>query len=494
MDAREKYQALAIAELWASLFIRSKALCVMATGSGKTWVFSKFIKMAKKKKYDFSCLVLVNQVRLVEQAVKSINEVSGEDLCSIYCHSLGEKDMSKVATVGTIQSIFNYPKRFNLIIVDEAHTLSKRHLDFIKRCREINPRLKVMGFTATPFNKDGLIYGEGKFFEKLDYQLSIEKIRDMGFLVPYTLKSSKDKFDVSKLKKYGNDYRQKELDELTKDEKKIYAQVEDMMSRVGDRKKIVILCINIRHSEMISEAISCYEDCIVQHSKIKESRLGDFEKGSVRFLASVNQVSEGYDFPLVDCIVFMRPTRSPRFMVQAVGRGLRIADGKKNCLVLDYGDVFMHCGTPDKPVIFEKESKSSGKKAEVKATIKVCPSCQAYVGVSFEICDCGHKFKAEVNLKKLNEKPSLSLGFVQTPRQMLVSAIKYEPEYVARSGRVTPRVTFFTSYGKKHTYLFSEKQKNWFEWKSQGGRVPPKTISLDDPYKTFPKITMNYGE
>lgn len=489
---------MVLSKLWAALYYSKNALCVCPTGSGKTRIFGELLKIGVDRKLAFKALVVVHRVSLVNQTVEALNKILDANV-TIYCETLQRKDLSGQIIVSTFQSLIKsenvFSQFFNLVILDEAHNLTFAVEESFEKLREVNDNLKVIGFTATPFSREGYIYGKAKFFEEISVTIPMSKMIEMGYLCPYTLKSSNKKFDLSEVAKPKrmDDYLLKELDKLTKDDQKIINQVEDMLLRVSDRKKIAILSINIDHCKKIAAAIRKYEDAVVQHSKVGNN-LSKYMESDTRFLVSVNQISEGFDFPAIDCVVFMRPTRSAKFMVQAVGRGLRVHEDKSDCLVLDYGDVFIHCGTPESPLVIERSYTNRQK--EVEPIVKACPECQAYVAKKDDKClECGHVFKTVTSLKNLNEKPSFDISFIQSPKERKVSYMKYEPDYISKStNRNVPRVIFYTDWGATYKYLFSDKQKSWFEWQSKGGKVKPDLIVLDDPTKRFPNVEMVFNE
>lgn len=490
------YQAMVLSRLWAALYQNTNCLVTLCTGAGKTRIFVELLKIGLERKPDFKALVIVHRVKLVKQTYDVIQSIIG-DKCTIFCESLKKKDMSGQIVVSTFQSFQrNTNRHFDLIIVDEAHNITLPLENAIAEMRELNPKLKVVGFTATPFGRDGYIYGTGKFFDEITVSLSMKEIRGLGHICDYTLKSSKDKFDMENVPtpkpSSMNDYLLKDLAELTKDDVKIANQVTDLMERTRDRKRIAVMAINIKHCEKIAYFIRQFEEVITQHSQGPDN-IDKYMESDVRFLVSVNQLSEGFDFPEIDCIAFMRPTRSAKFMIQAVGRGLRPHKDKKDCLVLDYGDVFIHCGTPENPVVIEKSYTNKNK--TVEPVVKACSECQAYNERKAKVCiDCGKEFKTVFSVDNLNEKPAYDISFIQSPKERIVNFMKFDKDYVTKSGRNVPRVAFYTDHGIIYKWLFTTKQINWFLWQSSGGVNKPKTIKLDDPSKRYPNVELVFNE
>ncbi len=224
----------------------------------------------------------------------------------------------------------------------------------------------------------------------------------------YQIFGSKHAYEVSEYLKGRGDFTESEINKILEQPKHV-EQVAEFIKICDhyNRKKVVILCANIDHAEKICEEIEKYEQCMIIHSKIKKphKRIEDYKKNHIRFCVSVMMLSEGTDIPQVDAIVYLRPTKSSRLMVQSAGRGLRLHEGKEFCLLLDYGHVFQNCGTPHRPII----PTNVGEKEENEPNfMRQCEAC-CYI---FDIRDtedkscpaCGHKNQtdrdAEKNLKK----------------------------------------------------------------------------------------------
>ena len=224
-----------------------------------------------------------------------------------------------------------------------------------------------------------------------------DMIRD-EYLCPYLFNGVSETFDSSKLTMTAGDYTAASLKSLRFDVEKIQAQVLDAESRLKDRKKCAWICIDTEHANLIKKNL---EDACIIHSKLskkeQEENLHRFEEGSAKHIISVAMISEGYDFPAIDAVILMRPTRSPNLYVQAVGRGLRLFPGKKNCLILDYGEVSKFLGSPNDPLIREP-----GQRRNMEPQTKECPECASPVFLASMTCpNCGHKFKPPKKDKNL---------------------------------------------------------------------------------------------
>jgi DNA repair protein RadD len=404
------YQLDAVDSIYRDFFIRSNVLCALATGSGKTEIMMAFIDRVFKVKPDFKVCILLNKVDLLSQTVRRFNaHFKGSISVSEFCGTTGIKNLSGQIVIATIQSIkeiqFN---KLHLCVIDEVHNFNQDdgfYLDFLKR----NP-CKVLGFTATPFRADGYIYGEGKFFEKITYELGVQKLIEDGFLVYPSMKESDLKFDTSQLSIRMGDYDIKQVNAMVSDEARVSAQVKDAVLRLANRKKCVWACASIEHAELVYSFIN--ESKTILHSKLsqdqRQAELKAFTKSDAKHLVFITIVSEGFDYPPIDAVILMRPTRSPNLYVQTVGRALRTAQDKKDALILDYGEVVRSCGPLHKPYV--KTGRVSKKeRKEEKEAFKKCPKCdELLLKEETECRACDHVFKKPI--PKLSEKPTESLN------------------------------------------------------------------------------------
>jgi len=392
------YQLEAVNALWGHLFKDNSALCVLPTGAGKTRIMTALVDKTISSPKELVVAVLMGRVDLVSQTEKVFREFLNPNLVGVWCGSLGRKEINKVI-VTSIQSadVTKLPVP-NLIIIDEVHRLNQEsgsYSRFIKHTMKENPKAKLVGFTATPFRESGLIYGENKTFKEIVYRKTMVEMISLGFLVPPVLKGSENEFDVSKLRVQAGEYRQDDVDALVRDRELCELQVKDALKRMIGRQTVAWACANIEHCNMVADVIMNYGETVTTvHSKLnkynREKNLGAFLGGQVNHVSFVSILSEGFDYPPIDCIVLMRPTRSPALYVQTVGRGLRPSRAKPNCLVLDYGQVIKTLGPLDNPRIHR-----TGRNTLEDAIddIKECPKCHTYIKCGVPECtECSYEW------------------------------------------------------------------------------------------------------
>lgn len=442
------YQLEAIEVTWKALFRSNTALLVMCTGLGKTLTIAGFCEKAFKAKPSLRVLFLVNKVSLAQQTSRVFSKLL--EGVGVFCGSLNSYSQERF-TVASVQSIAKADiKKFDLLIVDEAHRLDQRegsqYMQVIEKLRDLNSNLKIVGLTATPFRNDGYIFGPDKIFENITYSKDIMWAIDQGWLVKPSMKHTTERFVTSNLHTRMGDFDSSEVKALTLNKPKVEQQIEDAMPKLEGRRKVIWHCSCIEHAELVADTIP--EEAIVIHSKmnIKQRReeLSKFEDGDVRHLCFVMIVSEGYDYPPIDAVVLMRPTKSPVLYVQCIGRALRTAAEKDSCLVLDYGEVILNCGPLDRPYV-----KEAGSRSRVKPTdMKFCPKCLEYLETKIVECpSCGHSFKKEIDyMKKLSTRAKE--GKLFSDKTQVLEWIEVNPDrsnvsvYESKAGNTCLKFTF----------------------------------------------------
>lgn len=391
------YQQECVNTIWNDMFTSNRVLISLPTGSGKSVIFQKLIEKSIEKKPDIKIIILFNRVKLLKQIHERLSQyIPG---IGIYCSSLNRFDDTNII-VASIQSM-PHDKFFNLIIFDETHNLNDnegKYIDFISSAMSKNENIKMVGFTATPFRNDGYIFGEGKFWPKINYTKSILYMINKGYLVRPVCLQPDYLIDTSKLRITAGEYNQSDISQITSDEEYAKEQVIDALNRSIGRKKTIWFCSNIKHCELVKKILLSFGEWAVSvHSNLDDDQQNDdldlfMKNDEVKHLTFVSIVSEGFDYPPIDCVVLLRPTRSPVMMIQTIGRALRPSEGKENALILDYAQVVKELGPLTNPVV-KKQNKTAKKEQEKKPTQKVCKNCRAIVPIKEKICpNCNVEF------------------------------------------------------------------------------------------------------
>ncbi|HMO17588.1 MAG TPA: DEAD/DEAH box helicase [Oligoflexia bacterium] len=369
-------------------FRRSKApaVIVLPTGAGKSLIIAELARIARGR-----VLVLAHVKELVEQNYSKFGHYGLSS--GIYSAGLGRKESNEKVIFGSIQSVARADKSFfidfSLLVIDECHRVSleeeTQYQQVISELLTNRPDLCVLGLTATPFRIDsGWIYqyhhkgtlrsSEPRLFTKCIYELTLQRMIDEGYLTPpVQIDAPVASYDFSSLQipSGSNSYRLEDIEAILKDQKRITPViVQNIIELSKERKGVLIFTASIRHAkEILTYLPSSSSRLIVGDTpgSDRDEIVQGFKNGNFKYLVNVSVLTTGFDAPHVDLIAILRPTESVSLYQQIVGRGLRLYEGKKDCLILDYTgvphDIFS-------PRIGEKKPTEDSVPVEVK-----CPMC-----------------------------------------------------------------------------------------------------------------------
>lgn len=402
MELRQ-YQVDAIEAIYEHLRTRDDNPCaVLPTGSGKTPIIATLCKDAVLK-WGGRVIVLAHVKELLEQSLDKLRVMAPEMGLQVGIHSasLKRRDTEHSVLVAGIQSVYKRACEIgpiNLVIVDEAHLIPPsgdgRYLQFIRDARVVNPELRVIGFTATPYRMaSGMLCGPDNVLNKICYEVSIRDLIEQGYLSLLRSKVGKDELDFDSLHVRAGEFIESEVNEMMNKDELVDAACREIVKETETRRSVLIFGSSIAHAENIVSKlreITGAPVSIVTGSTILSERasiIDQFKSGHIRYLVNVNVLTTGFDAPNVDCVALVRPTKSPGLYYQACGRGFRLAPGKSDCLILDFGGNILRHGPVDAIRITEKGAGKGG------SPVRVCPECQEIVKIQVRVCPgCGFLF------------------------------------------------------------------------------------------------------
>ncbi|MCS0222902.1 DEAD/DEAH box helicase [Vibrio alginolyticus] len=330
------------------------AVIVLPTGAGKSLVIAELARLAKGR-----VLVLAHVKELVEQ---NHAKYEGYGLKgSIFSAGLGRKETDQQVVFASVQSVVrnldSFKNQFSLLVIDECHRVpddkNSSYQKVITHLRELNPGIKVLGLTATPYRLGmGWIYQyhtrgqvrteEPRFFRDCIFELPIRYLLDENFLTPARMMDAPVlSYDFSQLKPANTGrYKETEMDMVIDKAKRATPQiVEQIMQYAKERQGVMIFAATVRHAQEIHSLLPEGETEIVigdTPTPERDAIIQAFKNRQIKYLVNVSVLTTGFDAPHVDLIAILRPTESVSLYQQIVGRGLRLSDGKSECLVLDY--------------------------------------------------------------------------------------------------------------------------------------------------------------
>ncbi len=412
---------------------RDPIVVVLPTGAGKSLVIAELASIAKGR-----VLVLAHVKELVEQ-----NHLKYESYglkAGVYSAGLNKKESSQKVIFGSIQSVANaddsFFDDFTLLVIDECHRVGleaeSQYSQVIKKLREKNRAICVLGLTATPYRLGtGWIYNishkgvihtkEPRFFKQCVFELPLQYMIKNNYLTPpVKVDIPVTCYDFSELIEDGKSYTNAQIEELLKQQRRltplIVKNIIDITKQYN-RKGVMIFSSTVKHAQEILEALPEGDARIVigdTEDKERDQIIEDFKNKKFKYLVNVSVLTTGFDAPHVDVIAILRPTESVSLYQQIIGRGLRLDPSKKDCFILDYTGMKYDIYTPE---ISDKKVTKDSVAVQVE-----CPKCAfvndfwgrvdddgyviehfgrkcrggQYDSVSYEFTPCGYRFRSKI--------------------------------------------------------------------------------------------------
>ena len=405
------------------------AVIVLPTGSGKSLVIAELARLAKRK-----ILVLTHVKELVEQNHQKYESYG--ITAGIYSAGLKLKETQHQVTFASIQSAarnlddFNEP--YSLIIIDECHRVnlasaelakeiakgesknaskdgykdeskeqsqerpsSNQYQQIIEKLMQVNPEVKLLGLTATPYRLGmGWIYKkhyhgfmrseEKRPFEHCIYELPLRYLIKRQYLTePNLVDATIEHYDFSSLRtNTSGEYSPTDINHLLNQNPRVTQSIIEQVIELGHKRQgIMVFAATVEHAKEVFSYLPAKLSALITGATDNTERdklIKAFKRKEIKYLVNVSVLTTGFDAPHVDMIAILRPTQSVSLYQQIIGRGLRLSNNKKDCLVIDYtgNDFDLY-----QPEVGEKKPNSKSQPVQV-----VCPSCE-FPNIFWGICD-----------------------------------------------------------------------------------------------------------
>jgi len=470
---------------------------VIPTGGGKTPVMATICNDAIDI-WDGRVLILAHVKELLEQTAGTLSDMAPELNVGIYSAGLKRRDTEHPVIVAGIQSVYRRAfemDAFDLVIVDEAHTIPPEgegmYQTFLGDAHIVNPNLRVIGLTATPFRMTtGLICQPDHFLNSICYEVGVKELIVQGYLCPLRSKASKTRLDTSGLHIRCGEFITDEVEKLMDTDVRVKAACAEIIEYTGDRKAVLIFASGVTHGHHIQRVIQeehhieCGFVCGDSPDGWRKKMIDDFKSGKLKYLCNINVLSTGFDAPNIDCIAMLRPTMSPGLYYQMVGRSFRLCAGKQDSLVLDFGGNIVRHGPVDSLRINPVDSRGNGE-----APAKQCPECAEVIHAAYSKCPaCGYEFPPPE--KQKHDTTASSEGVLSGQ----VSSAEYDVQEVLYNAHTkkgadanapkTMRVQYKIGFGSyisewicfEHSGFARQKAELW--WKQRSSDSVPDDSSL----------------
>ena len=493
------------------------------TGLGKSLNIAMIIRML---------LYYYPQTRIMQTChVKELVNGNYEELMAfwpsapagLYSAGLGVRDLRKQITFAGIASVAKRAHAFqhiDFLIVDEAHAINDKesttYAKFIQELRKVNPRLIVIGFTATPFRMTTGMLTDGQLFDEVAYDIgsgeSFVWAVEQGYLVRPVPKNPGFELDSSSIGVQSGDFKNKETSDALHDQDILERAVDTTIALGVDqgRKNWLSFCQSIDDAETVADMFTYkgYPHAAVHSKRIdREEVLAKWTEGKLVGVTNKDILTTGFNNPRIDLITMLRLTRSPGLWIQMIGRGTRpswvpgydlstlegrknsiLASDKQTCLVLDFVGNTKRLGPINYPNLPKRRGSGGGSDP-----VRECPSCLTYVHISLKTCpECEYEFPPPERVTPgasedaIVDSRALDLSQQPPPKEFEIFSVHKMicAQHTGKNGKPdTMRVDYFCGYRRFSCWIClghdegsfpRRKAKEW--WSQHGGGEPPASV------------------
>ena len=481
----------------------------LATGAGKSLVMSFLIKKLIEGWPDMRVMVITHVAELIQQNYEEFCGIMPFADTGIYSAGLGQRNGHAQVIFGGVQTVHNKAYQIghiDVVMIDECHLVprnsSTQYGRMLSDMKAINPDLKIVGLTATPYRLDSgrLDEGDDRMFDDVVYTYSIaDGVRD-GYLAPLSTKETTFEYDTKGVGRLGGDYKQGALQAAVDTADKTKAAVAEIVAKGVNSRSWLCFCSGVDHAFNVRDEIRLHGiDCeTISGDTPKGERrdiLKSFKNYELRAVTNNSVMTTGFNHKGLDLIAALRPTLSASLYVQKMGRGTRtlyapgmpldtpqerrtaIAAGPKpKCVVLDFAKLVNNHGPVD-CVVPKKPGKGDGE-----APFKVCPQdqggCGEKVHTTAKDCpQCGYEFEFDTQPKidtKAADVPIMSTAEPEM-RDVAYRTFRY---HEGKAGKPpTVKITYMCGLNPINEWICPEhkgyaKSKADRFWSRHGGSSP----------------------
>jgi len=424
-----QYQEKAVQSARHAIAARKRRLILVApTGSGKTVIAGSVIEAAVAKGKHI--LFLAHRKELITQASAKLDEF-GVDHGIIMGNHWRRRPDAQVQ-VASIQTLRNrgLPWVPDLIIIDEAHlSMAKSYTDLL----EVYPRAVILGLTATPVRADGKPLGI--IYHDIISVSTVPQLIRWGFLVrPRHFAPAMP--DLTKIGMRGADYDDEDLAEAM-DKPDLVGDIVQHWQTIAKGRTTAVFAITRDHSQhivrqFIAAGIRAEHVDGVTPQHERDAIFRRFASGETTVVSNVGIFVEGYDNPRISAVILAKPTMSLARYLQMAGRGLRILDGKQDCIVLDHAGCAHAHGMVDEEREWSLEGNRKRTGVARLAPVRTCDKCYcAYPAMARACPECGYAPPAKES--EITEDDSRGLVEVTDEMRLEMAKAKRREEGRAES-------------------------------------------------------------
>lgn len=389
------YQQRALIQIKQAIAAGNHSIMIQSpTGSGKGVMLSHIINLCHQR--GSTVLFLVHRSEILDQVSDYMDKYGIEHGI---IKSGEEPEYGHLVQLASFQTITRrlknpYIKQADVIIIDEAHHATA---ETYSRVIEQFKKKVVLGFSATPSRQNGV--GLGNMFDTMIQVATIKELTDLGFLAPVRVYGP-IKPDLSGVRVTAGDYQKDQLETAMISEG-IVKDVVGHYQQHGQGRKAICFATGVKHSialcqQFHSAGITAEHVDGKTPKEERDSILDLFKVGSVQIIVNCQIFTEGVDVPDIGCVILARPTKSLPMYMQMVGRGMRMIDGKVDCILLDHAGAVHEHGFPDEVTEWELSTtsrtvnKRQAQRKQNDAEPIECPVCSLLYSGQLRCPGCGN--------------------------------------------------------------------------------------------------------
>lgn len=420
------------------------------TGSGKTFTTANLLARLSGKRV----VVLAHRMKLVSQLRNALN-------------SMGLVTTSRPGgagiLVGTFQALARHARKLgvvDLLVIDECHRASSSSLyaRMYRELREINPALRALGLSGTPYRLDGkgLLSHDG-MFDLFHVTVSPRELLNQGVLVPVDA-FAYEAIDLAGVRKTGGDYNAGDMGRAAS---RINGDVVREYLEHAAGTQTVAFCANIPHAQSLlaefqANGVRAGMVTGKMSEEEQESQFAKLERREIDVLLNVQLITEGHDLPSLETAIIARATQSEALWLQMLGRVLRSSPGKTKARVHDHAGNWLRHGGPyderDFTPQHDRPRGSAGAGAQA-----MCPDCAFIVSASAWTCpNCGHVFRTLTAPEAQTEAQRVQVASATAPVTQAPRVVDLQP------GRTVEGVY----HGAERVKAYSRRSRQFY-WKQQ---------------------------
>jgi DNA repair protein RadD len=494
------YQIEAFESLDQYLATKAQNPCVVIpTGGGKSIMIAWAIMEWVRDYPAFRVCIVAHRKELIEQNSAELISLWPAGDIGLYAAALRKRNTEAAITFATIDTIYNkwgHFAPFDMIIVDEAHRIPPKgegkYRTFIKGCKSINPNLRIVGFTATPFRMGcGPICHRDHILNEICYSANVGDLIANGFLSKLRSKIGDVQADLSNVERTkGGDYKEGSLARAVDTPVIVQGAVRSAMQiiKAENRKSSIFFCVDENHCKDVNFELRKYGvEAPIVTAKTPLAQRERFAKafvdGAISALININVYTEGFNAKRTDHVVLLRPTLSAALYHQMVGRGLRLFPGKEDCIVSDFAHCIDEHGPIDCPDIGSVKVEVCAKCGDAfSRAVRICPHC------GWEIPkELIEKREAEEKEKKMHDIKASNRNILSSvPEDLTVDDVdlfRHRKVGQPDSIRIQYRCGVLTVnewIGFEHEGFFAMKSRRW--WANRFGTEAAKKITNEEVF------------